>query len=86
MQRSYKRWQQGEHFEKARSVMKHFFPSGQSSTGLNRRAKLETVPLITAVQKAISAKKSDDDPRSVMLAVKCNLPKEQYPAAIPSSL
>lgn len=76
--RSYKRWQQGEQVELAKSVVKHFFPTGHSSTGLNRRAKLLTVPLPEAISKTLAAKKSDEDHRSILLALKCNIAKEQY--------
>lgn len=78
LSRSYKRWQNGESYEKAKEVMKHFFPSGKTSSGLNRRERVQHVAIGDAVTKVISAKKSEDDQRSVMLALKCHLPKEQY--------
>lgn len=75
--RSYKRWQAGENYEKAKEVMKHFFPTNATSTGLNRRAKVETVPIAEAIGRAMVAKKAENEQRSIVLAFKCNLPKEQ---------
>jgi len=77
LSRSYKRWQNGELYEKAREVMKHFFPAGQASTGLNRKSKVQMIKLDDAIEKALSFKKSEADARSILLALKCNLPKEQ---------
>lgn len=77
LSRSYKRWQNGELYEKAKDVMKHFFPAGHTSTGLNRKAKVQLIKLDDAIEKALSFKKSETDSRSVLLALKCNLPKEQ---------
>jgi len=76
--RSYKRWQTGEQFEKVKAVLKHFFPTGSTGSGLNRRARVESMQLTEAVQKAVAASKGEADVRSVLLAVKCALPKEQY--------
>jgi len=76
--RSYKRWQNGEKCQLAQKVMKHFFPSGHTSTGLNRRAKIQTVPLYEASAKALAARRPENETRSILLALKCNLPKEQY--------
>jgi hypothetical protein len=75
--RSYKRWQAGENYEKAKEVMKHFFPTNSTSTGLNRRARIETMPINDAIGRALATKKAENEQRSVVLAFKCNLPKEQ---------
>lgn len=78
LNRSYKRWQQGEQVQIAKAVVKHFFPAGTASTGLNRRAKIQTVPLTDAIEMTLASKKSAEDHRSILLALKCNIAKEQY--------
>lgn len=75
--RSYKRWQCGEEHQKALQVLKHFFPSETMKTGLNQKQRVDMLSVAEAAIKAVSLKKSDDDPRSFVLALKCTLSKEQ---------
>jgi hypothetical protein len=77
VRRSYKRWQCGEEHEKAVRVMKHFFPTEYKGSGLNVKTRIETFPVADAIKRALTLRREGDDPRAVVLSIRCNLSKEQ---------